>query len=106
MDKPVNKLRVVHFPQVGSLKKAFIFEVKDESHAYAVEQALALQHLWLFKNKVIPDYSNAIIVEIWDDTIDDETSEPYGWCDYMTEDGDDWDSYVKEHFKTESNVNT
>jgi hypothetical protein len=78
-----NKLRVVHFPQVGTCKKCFTFEVKNEEFANAIINALALQHLWLEKNHIIPDYSNAIFVEMFDETIAD--GKVVGWIDYWNE---------------------
>lgn len=77
-----NKLRVVHFPQLGSCKEAFTVEVKDEEQALFTINTLAKQHLWLEKNRIIPDYSNAIFVEMYDESIDEETGKPYGWIDY------------------------
>lgn len=81
-----NKLRVCHFPNIPC--KPFIVEVKSEEEAYLVEQVLANQHLWLYKNNFIPDYSNAITVEMWDD-IDGEGN--FGWTDYANDyEGMDW----------------
>ena len=70
-----NKIRVCHFPQVPC--KPFIVEVNNEREAYLVEQALANQHLWLYDNDFIPDYCNAITVDMWDEN---------KWVDYWNED--------------------
>lgn len=94
-----NKLRVVHFPQIGSCKASFKVEVKDEEQANLMVNALANQHLWLFENQIIPDYSNTIFVEMFDETIDSETGEPYGWCDYFNdEECMEWDEVVENYF--------
>jgi len=66
MKKVQNKLRVVHFPQIGSCRQSFKVEVKDEEQAHLIRETLADQHLWLEKNNIIPDYSNAVFVEMYD----------------------------------------
>ena len=100
MQNVKNKLRVVHFPQVGSCKESFKVEVKDEEQAFLILNTLANQHLWLEKNRIIPDYSNDIFVEMYDETIDEETGNPYGWCDYYNEDEFmDWRE-VEEYFES------
>lgn len=83
------KLRVLHFPQVPC--KPFIVEVKDEYEAKKIIKVLAEQHLWLFNNNFIPDYSNIITVEMWENDLDpDENGEK--WCDYWNDDECmDWD---------------
>lgn len=84
------KLRVCHFPQVPC--KPFIVEIENEREAYLLENALAVQHLFLYQGNFIPDFSNAVIVEMWDE----ENKE---WCDYYNEDAEqDWDEYCEEHF--------
>lgn len=60
-----NKIRVCHFPQIPC--KPFIVEVNNEREAYLIEEVFANQHLWLFKNGFIPDYSNVISVQMWDE---------------------------------------
>ena len=99
MQKVQNKLRVVHFPQVGSCKESFKVDVKDEEQAYFALKLMAEQHLWLEKHRIIPDYSNVIIVEMYDDTIDEETGNPYGWCDYFNEEECmDWNELEETYF--------
>lgn len=100
MQNVTNKLRVHHIPQVGAVKGGFKVDVKDEEQAYLMVNALANQHLWLYKHKIIPDYSNVILVEMFDETIDEETGKPYGWCDYYNEkEMMEWDD-VEEHFRS------
>lgn len=100
MKNVTNKLRVVHFPQIGSCKKSFNVEVKNEEQAYFTINLLANQHLWLEKNNIIPDYSNAIFVEMYDEDTDDETGNPYGWRNYYNEEECmEWDEIVEEYFK-------
>lgn len=70
MKKVTNKLRVVHFPQVGSKAGFFEVAVKDEEQAAFTMNLLANQHLWLFENKIIPDYANIISVEMYDENKD------------------------------------
>jgi hypothetical protein len=77
-----NKLRVSHYPQIPC--KPFIVEVKDEEQAYLISEALANQHLFLFENKFIPDYSNMISVEMWDENSDGEGKAD--WVEYYNDD--------------------
>jgi hypothetical protein len=94
-----NKLRVVHFPQIGSCKECFTVEVKDEEQAFLIMSTLAKQHIWLEKRHIIPDYSNAIFVEMYDESIDTETNEPYGWTNYFNEEeGMEWYDIEIEYF--------
>jgi len=90
-----NKLRVVHIPQVPM--KGFIVEVKSEREAYLISDTLASQHLWLFKQNVIPDYSNMISIEVWDDNLEpDEDGEK--WTDYYNDDEFmDWDEFTEAY---------
>lgn len=69
-----NKLRVAHFPQLSC--KPFTVEVKDEEQAYLMIEALANQHLFLFDNNFISDYSNILLVEMLEDG---------EWVDYWNE---------------------
>ena len=94
-----NKIRVVHFPQVGSCKESFNVEVKDEEQANLILNTLANQHLWLEKHQIIPDYSNMIFVEMYDESIDEETDKPYGWCNYWNEEECmEWDELQETYF--------
>jgi len=97
-----NTLRVVHFPQLGSKAGFFEVAVKDEEQAYFTINLLANQHLWLFENKVIPDYANIISVEMFDDSIDEETGKPYGWSNYYNKDECmEWDEFVETYLETQ-----
>jgi hypothetical protein len=71
-----NKLKVSHYPQIPG--KAFEVEVKDEIQASLIVNTLANQHLWLYENNYIPDYSNAITVSMFDE-------EENEWTDYWNE---------------------
>ena len=62
MIKVPNKLRVHHYPQVPC--EPFFVDVKDEEEAYKICNVLAEQHLFLFNNNFISDYSNFISVLI------------------------------------------
>lgn len=95
-----NKLRVVHFPQVGSCGESFKVEVKDEEQACLILNTLANQHLWLEKNNIIPDYSNAIFVEMYDESMEEETGKPFGWGNYWNEEeGMEWDELEETYFQ-------
>ena len=101
MKNVTNKLRVVHFPQVGSCKESFKVEVKDEEQAYFTINLLANQHLWLEKHRIIPDYSNSIFVEMYNENIDEETGKPYGWCNYWNEDECmEWEEVEETYFSS------
>lgn len=81
MKKVQNKLRVSHFPQVPC--KPFTVEVKDEEQAYLMVEALANHHLFLFDNNFIPDYSNILLVEMFEEDSDGDGNP--GWVDYWNE---------------------
>jgi hypothetical protein len=100
MKNVTNKLRVVHFPQVGSCKESFKVEVKDEEQAYFTLMVLSIQHLWLEKHHIIPDYSNVIFVEMYDENIDEETGKSYGWVNYYNDmEYMEWDEVEETYFK-------
>jgi hypothetical protein len=90
------KLRVTHFPQVGSLRKGFSVEVSTPIEAFIVAETMAFQHLWLEENNVIPDFSNVIIVSQWNE--DEQEWEDF-WDD---EEMMEWDEYVREILKQEA----
>lgn len=75
MKKVSNKLRVHHYPQIPC--KPYIVDVKDEYEAYKIVQVLANQHLWLYENKIIPDYANEICVVMYADDGNIAGWEPY-----------------------------
>jgi Superinfection exclusion gene product 17 len=91
MQKVSNKLRVLHYAQIPC--KPFVVEVKDEEQALLITEALTNQHLFLFDNNIIPDYSNAIIVQMWDENSDGEGNPD--WVDYYNEkENMDFDEFV------------
>lgn len=88
MKKVKNQLRVTHIPQLPM--NGFHVSVQNEREAYLILDTLAQQHLWLYKEKVIPDYSNAIFVEMLD--------EDGVWVDYYNEaESLDWDEFVEAY---------
>ena len=98
MKKITNKLRVLHYPQVPC--KPFIVEVKDEEQALFIGETLANQHLFLFDNNMIPDYSNVITVEMWEENSDGEGA--FGWVDYYNEEeGMEFDEFVETYLSAE-----
>lgn len=81
------KLRVSHFAQVPC--KPFSVEVENEFEAMLIDNTLANQHLFLFDQGIIPDYSNAIVVEMLING---------GWEDYFNEDeGMEWDEFKDKY---------
>jgi len=84
MQKVNKPLRVVHYPQVPC--KPFTFLVNGEEQANLLATALAEQHLFLFSQKFIPDYTNAIFVEMWDDDADGQGTGD--WVEYYNEEED------------------
>lgn len=94
-----NKIRVCHFPQIPC--KPFIVEVNNEREAYLIEQVFANQHLWLFENKIIPDYCNAITVEMWEGEIDHDGDMIHDWVDYWNEsECMEWEEFKQTYFET------
>jgi len=89
-----NRLRVSHFPQIPC--EPFSVEVRNEREAYFISETLANQHLFLFKNRMIPDYSNVILVEMWDEDSDGEGKPD--WVDYYNdEEFMDWGEFVETY---------
>jgi len=79
------RLQVWHYPQINH--GAFKVDVKDEYEAIKIINTLADQHIWLFKNKFIPDFANALIVQMWDETGQE-------WVSYYNEEEQmDWDDF-------------
>jgi hypothetical protein len=97
MKKVKNKLRVLHFPQIPC--EPFSVDVKDEEQAYLIREALAEQHLFLYNNNFIPDYSNVIVVVMWDENSDGNGFPD--WTDYYNEDeGMDFDEFAETYLLT------
>ena len=92
-----NKLRVVHTTQVN-INKHFIVNVKNEEEAYLIMNILSEQHLWLEENNFIPDFSNVIDLEMYDEDIDEETGNPYGWATYFNEEESMWWDDIEDYF--------
>jgi hypothetical protein len=89
-----NKLRVLHFPQVPCAP--FFVDVKDEEQAFLIRKTLAEQHLFLFDNGFISDYSNAITVVMWDENSDGEGTAD--WVDYYNEEeGMEFDEFANTY---------
>lgn len=94
--KVPNKLRVYHYPQVPC--KGFKVEVRDEIEALRIMDILAFQHLFLEKHNIIPDYSNAMGVEMWDENSDGEGNAD--WVDYYNHEEEmEWDELKEEYLK-------
>lgn len=91
MNKVNEKLRVHHYPQIPC--KPFVVDVKDEVEAKKVMDVLINQHCFLFENKIIPDYSNVIMVLMWNEEEND-------WLSYWNEDEQmEWDEFEKTYLK-------
>lgn len=103
MKKVTKKLRVLHFPQVPCTP--FFVDVKDEEQAFLISETLATQHLFLFDNNFIPDYSNIISVVMWDEDSDGEGTPD--WVDYYNEEEEmDFDEFAETYLSTENkNIN-
>ena len=98
MHKVTNKLRVLHYPQVPCTP--FFVDVKDEEQALLIRETLANQHLFLFDNNFIDDYSNVILVVMWDENSDGEGNPD--WVDYYNEaEGMEFDEFVETYLFTE-----
>ena len=79
-----NRLRVVHYPTMPC--NPFYYEVANVEQAYVVKDALAEQTLFLEKEGIIGDYSNALYVQ--------EANGFGGWVDYYNEEHDmDFEEY-------------
>lgn len=82
-----NKLRVVHIPQVPM--DGYIVEVQNEREAFLIEQSFAGQHLFLLQSNVIPDYSNAIFIEMFEDG---------EWVNYYNHEEEmEWDFFIETY---------
>lgn len=100
MKKVKNKLRVLHFPQIPC--KPFSVEVKDEEQAFLIQETLANQHCFLYDNNFIPDYSNIILVQMWDENSDGEGTPD--WIDYWNEEElMEFDEFAEMYLVTEAN---
>jgi len=90
-----NKLRVKHFAQLPC--EPFIVDVDNEAEAYKICNVLADQHLFLEKEGIIPDYSNIILVEMYD-------TEDNDWVDYYNEaEQMDWEEFSETYLSNTQN---
>lgn len=89
-----NKLRVLHYPQVPC--EPFFVDVEDEKQAKFISDVLAQQHLFLFDQNIIPDYSNAITVVMFEEDSDGDGNPD--WVDYYNdEEGMDFDEFCETY---------
>jgi len=96
MQSITNKIRVLHYPQIPCTP--FFVDVQNEREAYLVEKTLADQHVFLFDNNIIPDYSNATSVVMWDEDSDGEGNAD--WIDYYNESEEmEWNEIVETYFE-------
>jgi len=97
MKKVPNKLRVIHYPQIPC--EGFFIDVKDEEEAAKIRNVLADQHLFLFENNFIPDYSNIIHILMWDENSDGDGNPD--WVDYYNEEEDmEFDEFEETYLKS------
>lgn len=90
MQKVKNKLQVWHYPQVPC--DPFKVPVPDEYAAKLVKDALADQHIWLWRNRFIPDYANTLVVMMYNE-------ESGVWDEYYNEFEEmDWDELEEKYF--------
>jgi len=82
MKKVSNKLQVRHYAQIPC--EPFKVDVSDEIEAKKIIDVLAEQHLFLYDQNIIGDYSNAIVVVMWDE--DSDGNGLADWVDYWNED--------------------
>jgi len=93
-----NKLQVRHYPQVPC--RPFCVDVKDEFEAKKILDTLANQHLWLYENKIIPDYCNVIEVVMLED--EDGNSD---WISYWNEKEQmDWNEFEETYLTKNETV--
>lgn len=74
MNQTHKKYRLSHYPQIPC--KPFTIESDDLGYLVKLKDVIAQQHLFLYENKVIPDYTNSITI---DELIPEEyRTEEYG----------------------------
>lgn len=92
-----NKIRVLHYAQVPC--KPFKVDVDNEIEAAKIVHILSHQHLFLFKNKIIPDYANVLLVQM--------LSEEGKWEDYWNGlAGMEWDEFEQTYLHTIENISS
>ena len=77
-----SKYRLLHFPQIPC--KPFVVESDDLQYLVNVKKVLVDQHLFLFENKMIPDYCNTVAIQSL-------VPEEYRDDDYFDPDSPYWD---------------
>jgi hypothetical protein len=93
MKQVPNKLRVSYYAQIPC--KPFTVEVANEKEALLIVNTLTNQHLFLFEQKIIPDYCDVINVQMYDNDDDDGD----GWVNYYNEEEEmNWDELVEHYF--------
>jgi succinate-semialdehyde dehydrogenase/glutarate-semialdehyde dehydrogenase len=72
---------------------ASMIKVKDEEEAHKIMNTLANQHLFLCVHNFIGDFSNAIMVQMWDESEKE-------WVDYYNEAEDmDWEEFAESYIE-------
>ena len=86
--------RVLHFAQVPC--KPFVAAAKDMETAVAIAEAVSLQHLFLFDQGIIPDYSNVVTIEVWDGEEWEEVDDDNPVRESITADYEELTTHVDE----------
>ena len=93
-----NKLQVRHYPQLPC--RPFCVDVKNEFEAKKILDTLANQHLWLYENRIIPDYCNVIEVVMLEE--EDGNSD---WISYWNEKEQmEWNEFEKMYLTKNETV--
>ena len=93
-----NKLQVRHYPQLPC--RPFCVDVKNEFEAKKILDTLANQHLWLYENRIIPDYCNVIEVVMLEE--EDGNSD---WISYWNEKEQmDWNEFEETYLTKNETV--
>lgn len=78
-----SKYRLLHYAQVPC--KPFVVESDDLEYLLKIKTILTEQHLFLYNNRVIPDYTNSLMIEelIPEESRgeDDDPEDPYWHLD-------------------------
>ena len=72
----MQKLRLVHMPQLGANIPTFTIDVGNPYEAWKLANVLADYDLFQFKHKIKPDYCNETYLEVWDETNKE-------WCSWQ-----------------------
>lgn len=93
------RIRVCHLAQIPC--EAFIVEVENELEAVRLSDILAKQHLFLYKEDIIEDYSNVLCVEMYSSNHDGEGNPGWGPWESPTSDLYDFEEFetiVREEY--------